>query len=154
MQGLKSGIFSEQAGMAVPCQCNPQESLAGIQKLFLFWVPINPQKDWKVKLERAHFSKVESGKITVCSVHTALALESLHGIARARTPKAAVLFIFWSSFPHKQGKVIFEVVFLSSCIYVFTKFHFKKDLNLQSFLSPNINQALAPLQCQKVKPNS
>ena len=34
-------------------------------------------------------------------VCNALALESLHGIARARTPKAAVLFIFRSSFPHK-----------------------------------------------------
>ena len=43
MQGLKSAIltfFLEWAGMAVPCQCDPQESLTGIQKLFLFWVPI------------------------------------------------------------------------------------------------------------------
>ena len=29
---------------------------------------INPKKDWKVKLERAHFSKVQSGKMTVSSV--------------------------------------------------------------------------------------
>ena len=35
------GNFSEWAGMAVPCLSNPQESLAGIQKFFLFWVPIN-----------------------------------------------------------------------------------------------------------------
>ena len=60
------GNFSERAGMAVPCQCGPQEFLTGIQKFFLFWVPINPQKDWKVKLESAHFSRVQSGKTTVC----------------------------------------------------------------------------------------
>ena len=30
-------------------------------------MPITPYKDWKVKLERAHYSKVQSGKITVCS---------------------------------------------------------------------------------------
>ena len=53
--------------MAVTCQCGPQEFLTGIQKFFLFWMPINPQKDWKVKLERAHFSTVQSGKITVWS---------------------------------------------------------------------------------------
>ena len=46
----------------------PQESLAGIQKIFLLVVPITPYKDWKVKLARAHFSKVQSGKITVCPV--------------------------------------------------------------------------------------
>ena len=52
--------------MAVPWQCGPQESLAGIQKFFLFWVPINPQKNLKAKLERVHFSRVQSGKISVC----------------------------------------------------------------------------------------
>ena len=69
MQGLKRkylfGNFTEWAGMAVPCLCGPQESLAGIQKIFLFWVPINHQKDWKAKLERDHFLKVQYGKITV-----------------------------------------------------------------------------------------
>ena len=57
------GNFSEWAGMAVPCQYGPQESLTGIQKIFLFWVLITPYKDWKVKLERAHFSKVRSGSL-------------------------------------------------------------------------------------------
>ena len=54
------------AGMAVLCLCGPQGSLTGIKKIFLFWVTINPKKDWKAKLERAHFFKVQSGKITVC----------------------------------------------------------------------------------------
>ena len=37
---------------------NIQECLTP-SEFFLFWVPINPYKDWKVKLERAHFSKVQ-----------------------------------------------------------------------------------------------
>ena len=40
-----------------------QKSLTQIEKFFLFRVPMNPQKDWKAKLERAHFFKVQSGKI-------------------------------------------------------------------------------------------
>ena len=36
-----SGNFSELAGMAVPCYVSPQESLAGIEKSFLSWVPMN-----------------------------------------------------------------------------------------------------------------
>ena len=35
------GIFSEWAGMAVPRFVSPQESLTGIEKFFLFWVPMN-----------------------------------------------------------------------------------------------------------------
>ena len=35
-------------------------------KFFLCWVPMNPYKDLKAKLERAHFSKVWSYRITVC----------------------------------------------------------------------------------------
>ena len=38
MQGLKSAIlaiFSERAGMAVPCYYGPQESLAASEKIFL-----------------------------------------------------------------------------------------------------------------------
>ena len=35
------GNFSEWAGMAVPCQVSPQESLTGIEKIFLSWVPMN-----------------------------------------------------------------------------------------------------------------
>ena len=46
----------------------PQESLTGIQKSFLFWVLATPCKDWIVKLERVHFSKVQSGKITLCII--------------------------------------------------------------------------------------
>ena len=34
--------------------------------MFLFRVSMDPLKDWKVKLERAHFVKVQSGRITVC----------------------------------------------------------------------------------------
>jgi len=35
-----------------------QKSLTGIEKIFLFGVPMNPWRDWKAKLERAHFFKV------------------------------------------------------------------------------------------------
>ena len=35
------------------------------KKVFLFWVLMTPWKDWKAKLERPHFLKVQSGKITV-----------------------------------------------------------------------------------------
>ena len=59
------GNFLEWAGMAVPCQCGPQESLTGFQKLFLLRVPMISQQCWKAKLERAHFFKVQSGKTTV-----------------------------------------------------------------------------------------
>ena len=43
-----------------------QKSLTQIEKFFLFRVPMNPQKDWKAKLKRAHFFKVRSDRITVC----------------------------------------------------------------------------------------
>ena len=68
MQGLKIAILAIlQNGLGWLCFVSAalQESLKEIQKFFLFWVPITPYKDWKVKLERAHFSKVQSGKITV-----------------------------------------------------------------------------------------
>ena len=63
--------------MAVPCQCRPQESLGGSEKLFMHWVPMNSQQCWKTKLERAHSFRVQSGKITVCTcsnrfLHSAL----------------------------------------------------------------------------------
>ena len=59
------GNFSDRAGMAVQCQCGPQESLTGFQKFFLHWVPMNSQQCQKAKLERPHFLKVRSGKIIV-----------------------------------------------------------------------------------------
>ena len=43
-----------------------QKSLIGIEKTFLIMVPMNPSKDWNTKLERTHFFKVQSGRITVC----------------------------------------------------------------------------------------
>ena len=59
------GNFSEWAGMAVPCQVGPQESLTGIEKLFLFWMLIDIQKDWKLKLESAYSFMLKYSKITV-----------------------------------------------------------------------------------------
>ena len=41
------------------------DSVGKLLPLFLFRVPMNPQKDWNAKLERAYISKVQSGKITV-----------------------------------------------------------------------------------------
>ena len=50
----------------MPYLCNPQESLAGFQKLFLLRVPMNPLQCWKAKLQRALFSMFQYCKITVC----------------------------------------------------------------------------------------
>ena len=47
----------------------PQESFTGFQKLFLHRLPVSSYQCWKAKLERTHFFKVQSGKITVCIVH-------------------------------------------------------------------------------------
>ena len=48
----------------MPCYFSPQESLTGIHKLF--WVLITSYEDWKARLERAYFSKVQIGKVTMC----------------------------------------------------------------------------------------
>ena len=37
-----------------------------IKEIFLFFGPMNPYKDWKTKLDRAHFLKVQLCKIPVC----------------------------------------------------------------------------------------
>ena len=42
-----------------------QKQLTGIQKIFLFQVPINIQKDWKTKLESAYSFILKYSKITV-----------------------------------------------------------------------------------------
>ena len=36
------------------CQVGPQDYLTGIEKLFLSWVPMNKQKEWKAKLDSAY----------------------------------------------------------------------------------------------------
>ena len=60
---MQFGQFLEWTGMAVSAAIkNPLQEL---KKILLFWAPMNPSKDWKAKLERAHFSKVQSSKITV-----------------------------------------------------------------------------------------
>ena len=56
------GNFSEWAGMAVPCLVSPQESLTGIEKLFLPWVLM---KHWKAKLGSAYSFMLKYSKITV-----------------------------------------------------------------------------------------
>ena len=58
------GNFSERAGMAVPCQCGPQKCIIAFEKFFLFWVPMNIQKDWKAKLESAYSFMLKYSKIT------------------------------------------------------------------------------------------
>jgi hypothetical protein len=54
--------FSEWAGMAVPCLVSPQESLTGIEKLFLPWVLM---KYWKAKLGSTYSFILKYSKITV-----------------------------------------------------------------------------------------
>ena len=53
--------------MAVPCYCNPQKCIIIFEKLFLLWVPMNIQKDWKAKLERGYSVMLKYSKITVWS---------------------------------------------------------------------------------------
>ena len=62
------GNFSERAGMAVPCQCGPQKCIIAFEKLFLSWVPMNIQNDWKAKLEIAYSFMLKYSKTTVCEV--------------------------------------------------------------------------------------
>ena len=61
------GNFSERAGMAVPCLCGPLKCIIGIENFFLFWVPMNIQKDWKAKLESAYSFMLKYSEITVCN---------------------------------------------------------------------------------------
>jgi hypothetical protein len=67
MQGLKVpfGQFFRMGldGRALLVQ--PSKVSCRNSKIFLFWVSITPYKDWKEKLERAHFAKIQSVKITV-----------------------------------------------------------------------------------------
>ena len=69
MQGLKSAILAIFLnGPGWPCPVSAAiKNPSRIKKIFLFWVPMNTKKDWKAKLERPHFFKVQSGKITVWS---------------------------------------------------------------------------------------
>ena len=60
-----SGIFSERAGMVIPCQCSPQKRIIAFEKSFLFRVPMNIQKDWEAKLESAYSFMLKYSKITV-----------------------------------------------------------------------------------------
>ena len=59
------GNFSERAGMAMPCQFGPQKLIIAFEKFFLFWMPMNIQKDWKTKLESAYSFMLKFSKITV-----------------------------------------------------------------------------------------
>ena len=51
--------------MAVPCQCGPQKVIVAFEKLFLFWVLMTIQKDWKAKLESPYYLMLKNSKITV-----------------------------------------------------------------------------------------
>ena len=44
-----------------------QKCIIGFEKFFLFWVPMNIQKDWKAKLESAYSFMLKYSKITVWS---------------------------------------------------------------------------------------
>ena len=55
--------------MAVSCQCGPQKCIMAFEKFFLFWVPMNIQKDWMARLESAYSFMLEYYKITVCLIY-------------------------------------------------------------------------------------
>ena len=69
-----------------------QKYLTGIQKLFLFQVPMNIQKDWKAKLESAYSFMLKYSKITVCQSFTiqinALRSKGLEGTKFLIEPKS------------------------------------------------------------------
>ena len=52
--------------MAMPFYVGPQESLTGIEKLLLSWVPMSIEKDWKAKLESAYSFMLKYSTVTVC----------------------------------------------------------------------------------------
>ena len=42
-----------------------QNRIIAFEKIFLFWVPMNQNEDWKAKLESAYFFMLKYSKITV-----------------------------------------------------------------------------------------
>ena len=70
MQGLKSAILAIfQSGLGWLCPVSPVLNNPSQELKKYFWfgclLSINPYKVWNAKLERPHFLKVQSGKITV-----------------------------------------------------------------------------------------
>jgi hypothetical protein len=62
MHGLKSAIlaiFQKRLGW-------PKNSIRAFEKFFLFWVPMNIQKDWKAKLKSYYYFMFKYSRITVC----------------------------------------------------------------------------------------
>ena len=59
--------FSERAGMAVPCQWDPQKCIIAFEKLFLFWVPmIKYLVRLEVKIRKGLFFYVKIGILKYC----------------------------------------------------------------------------------------
>ena len=52
------------------------------EKFFLFWVPMNFQKDWKSKLESAYSFMLKYSKITVCHVYQEFKEQARHSLSR------------------------------------------------------------------------
>ena len=75
-----------------------QKSITGIQKFFLFQVPMNIQKDWKAKLESAYPFMLKYSKITVwysfisCSLFLVKELNQILKSTYLRTYEAQNLF--------------------------------------------------------------
>ena len=71
MQGLKSAILAicqNGLGWLCPVGAAIKNPLQESKNSFCFGCRLIPRKtgNWKVELERTHFSKVQSGRITVC----------------------------------------------------------------------------------------
>ena len=64
------GNFSKRTGMAVPCQCGPQESLGGSERFSLFQVPMNSQQCLEGKLESASiFQYFKEQLVIIINLH-------------------------------------------------------------------------------------
>jgi len=71
MHGLKSAIlaiFQKGLGWLCPVRAALKKRIIAFEKLSLFWVPMNTQKDWKAKLESAYSYMLKYSKIPVCIV--------------------------------------------------------------------------------------
>ena len=64
-KGLKGGYYSRVLNKQTGRILENEKWIIAFEKLFLFWVPMNIQKDRKAKLESAYSFMLKYSKITV-----------------------------------------------------------------------------------------